>query len=66
MKNIQTAMKNLNKAAGANSVLNTILADRYRFLMNKDIEDFSIGIRNIKTRKEMEDIEKRLSRGGKK
>ena len=38
-----------------------ILADRYRLLLNKDIEDYSIGLRNEKTKMEMAKIEKELN-----
>jgi len=46
-----------------NDIQRQILIDRYKFLMNKDIDDFSIGIKNIKVKKQMEDIEKQLSDG---
>ena len=36
------------------------LIERYKILLNRDIEDFSIGIKNIGVKEEMEDIEKKL------
>jgi len=38
------------------------LAQRYKHLLDADIEDYKIGIQNARTKREMEEIEKELSK----
>lgn len=39
-----------------------MLIERYKTLLNRDIDDYSIGIKNLRVKKEMKEIEDTLNK----